>query len=99
MKRIEILNRPDHSDDGYYCPFVELRHVYSYLIDTRLNVFRADNELWTIAIERPGYNPRAGSIILDINYFGNCLTNLEYYNDRPKKDPYDWMGFIKQSPT
>lgn len=83
MTEEEILNTLDNSNDGYYCSFVDLGHVYSYLIDTRLNVFRADNDRWAIAIERLGYNPRAGVINLDINYYGNCLTNLEFYNDRP----------------
>lgn len=79
----EILKTFDNSNDGYYCSFVDLGHVYSHLIDTRLNVFRGDNDRWAIAVERLGYNPRAGAIVLDINYYGNCLTNLEYYDDRP----------------
>lgn len=83
MTEEEILNTLDNSNDGYYCSFVELEHVYSYLIDTRLNVFRGNNDRWAIAVERLGYNPRAGAIVLDINYYGNCLTNLEFYNERP----------------
>lgn len=83
MTEEEILNTLDNSNDGFYCSFVDLGHVYSYLIDTRLNVFRGDNDRWAIVIERLGYNPRAGAIILDINYYGNCLTNLEFCNDRP----------------
>lgn len=83
MTEEEILNSLDNSNDGYYCSFVDLGDGYSYLIDTRLNAFRDDNNRWAIAIERLGYNPRAGAIILDIHYYGNCLTNLEYYNKRP----------------
>jgi hypothetical protein len=83
MTEEEILSTLDNSNDGSYCSFVELGHVYSYLIDTRLNVFSGDTERWAIAIERLGYNPRAGAIILDINYFGNCLNNLDFYNERP----------------
>ncbi len=79
----EILNTLDNSNDGYYCSFAELGHLYSYLIDTRLNVFYGENDRWAIAVERLGYNTRAGAIVLDINYYGNCLTNLEYYNERP----------------
>jgi hypothetical protein len=83
MTEDEILDTLDNSNDGYYRSFVSLGHVYSYLIDTRLNVFRADNNRWAIVIERLGYNPRGSAIILDINYYGNCLTNLDYYNERP----------------
>ena len=83
MTEEEIYDKLDNSNDGYYCSFVELGHVYSYLIDTRLNVFTSNKNEWAIAVERLGYNPRANAIILDINYFGNCLTNLESYNERP----------------
>lgn len=54
-------------------------HVYSYLIDCRLNIFCA-GEQWAIVAERLGYNPRAGRIVLELYYFGNCLTRLEHYN-------------------
>lgn len=83
MTEEEILETLDNSNDGYYCSFVDLGHEYSYLIDARLNVFCGHNDRWAIAVERLGYNPRAGAIVLDINYFGNCLTNLEFYNERP----------------
>jgi len=97
MTEEEILNPLDNSNDGYYCSFVDLGHVYSYLIDTRLNVFRGENDRWAIAVERLGYNPRAGAIVLDINYYGNCLTNLEFYNERPTSyysiNPIDFDNF------
>lgn len=82
LTKQEVLNTLDNSYDGYYRSFVELDFGYSYLIDTRLNVFRGKKDQWAIAVERLGYNPRAGAIILDIYYFGNCLINLESYNNR-----------------
>lgn len=97
MTEQDILNILDDSNDGFYCSFVELGHVYSYLIDTRLNVFRGNNDRWAIAVERLGYNPRAGTIVLDINYYGNCLINLEFYNERPTNyysiHPIDFDNF------
>jgi hypothetical protein len=84
MTEEEILNTLDNTNDGAYCSFVELGHVYSYLIDSRLNIFRSENNQWAIAIERLGYNPRASAIILDIFYYGNCLINLETYNENLK---------------
>lgn len=83
MTKKEILDILDNSADGYYSSFVSLGYGYSYLIDARLNVFVGDNNQWAIAIERLGYNPRAGYIDLDIYYYGNCLINLESYNDKP----------------
>jgi hypothetical protein len=77
----EILDTIDNANKrGYYCHFVALGHACSYLIDCRLNVFRNNNDKWAVAIERLGYNPRAGAILLDIFYYGNCLINLEQYN-------------------
>jgi len=81
LSELEILDTVDNANKGgYYCHFVELGHAYSYLIDCRLNIFRNDNDKWAVAIERLGYNPRAGAILLDIFYYGNCLINLEQYN-------------------
>ncbi|WP_129715643.1 hypothetical protein [Pedobacter sp. SYP-B3415] len=77
----EILDKLDHSNDGND-GFVMLGEPYSYLIDVRLNVFCDERERWAIAVERLGYNPRAGAISLDIHYYGNCLLNLEHYNGR-----------------
>lgn len=76
----KILAKLDDYKFGYYCQFIDLGHVYSYLIDSRLNIFKSDNERWAIVAERLGYNPRGGGIMLDLYYFGNCLANLEHYN-------------------
>jgi hypothetical protein len=79
MTQDQILSALDNYKSGYYCHFIDLGHPYSYLIDCRLNVFLGGKN-WAIAVERLGYNPRAGRIVLQIFYFGNCLTNLEHYN-------------------
>ncbi|UOQ67871.1 DUF7003 family protein [Hymenobacter volaticus] len=77
----QILDALDHSNDGYYCSFLPLNAGYSYLIVTRLNLFRSEDE-WAIAAEIVGFNPRGGWIDLSIYYHGNCLINLETYNNR-----------------
>jgi hypothetical protein len=95
----EILDNLDNSNkQGYYCSFIDLGHAYSYLVDCRLNIFQSnDGQRWAIAAERLGYNPRAGGILLDISYFGNCLINLEYYNGQDTNSysvtPVDWDSF------
>jgi hypothetical protein len=77
----EILLTLDNSNrSGTYCHFIQLGHPYSYLIDCRLNIFLGENDQWAIAAERLGYNPRGGEIELEIDYFGNCLINLDEYN-------------------
>jgi hypothetical protein len=93
----QILAKLDNYKLGYYCGFIDLGHVYSYLIDSRLNVFRNDNDKWAIAAERLGYNSRGSGITLDIFYFGNCLTNLEHSNGQDTNYytvmPIDWDNF------
>lgn len=93
----QILAKLDDYKLGYYCGFIDLGHVYSYLIDSRLNIFRDNSDKWAIAAERLGYNPRGGGITLDIYYFGNCLTNLENYNSQDINYytvlPIDWSNF------
>lgn len=93
----QILAKLDDYKLGYYCQFIDLGHVYSYLIDSRLNIFKGDNDQWAIAAERLGYNPRRDGIMLDIYYFGNCLTNLEHYNGQDTNYytvyPIEWTDF------
>lgn len=96
-----ILDALDHSNDGYYCSFLPLNHPYTYLIDARLNLFRSDKD-WAIAAEILGYNPRGGRIELNIYYHGNCLVNLERYNNRDVNNyavyPIDEESFQEAAP-
>lgn len=99
LKEKDILTNLDNSvKQGYYCSFIDLGHAYSYLIDSRLNIFRGDNDRWVIAAERLGFNPRGGAILLDIYYFGNRLINLEHYNEQDTNwysvSPIDWDNFV-----
>lgn len=96
-----ILDALDHSNDSYYCNFLPLNHPYTCLIDTRLNLFRSDED-WAIAAEILGYNPRGGRIELNIYYHGNCLVNLERYNSRDVNNyavyPIDEESFQEAAP-
>ena len=69
------------------------------MIDSRLNIFQNEDGRWAIAAERLGFNEKAGLILLDIYYFGNCLVNLEYYNGQDTNwynlTPVDNDSFIK----
>lgn len=94
LTETKILNRLDNYNVGCYGRFIDLGHVYSYLIDSRLNIFIDNHDRWAIAVERLGYNPRAGGILLEIYYFGNCLINLEQYNGENTNNymvyPIEW---------
>jgi len=93
----QILSTLDNYRWGDYCHFIELGEGYSYLVDSRLNIFKGSDDKWAIAAERLGYNQQAGNIMLDIYYFGNCLTNLESYNGQETNYytvlPIDWNNF------
>ncbi len=95
----QILQKLDNYKLGWYCQFIDLGHVYSYLIDSRLNIFKGDTDRWAIVSEKLGYNPRGGGILLDICYFGNCLTNLEGYNGQETNyytvTPINWNNFFE----
>ncbi|TGE29080.1 DUF7003 family protein [Hymenobacter metallicola] len=97
----DVLTALDHANDGYYCHFISLNHPYVYLIDTRLSLFRSGDE-WAIAAEILGFPPRGGFIELNIYYYGNCLVNLEQYNNRPTNTytvyPIDEASFQKTAP-
>lgn len=82
MTTEEILHILDHANDGYYCWFVEMNHANSYLIDSRLNIFRAQDDRWAVVAERLGFSTSAGVVQLEIYYYGNCLKNLDTYNSR-----------------
>lgn len=77
--------------------FISLGQPYSYLIDSRLNVFRSEKGEWAIAAERLGYNPRSGYIELEIYYYGNCLKELEElsgnFSDVKHAYPIDTKNF------
>ncbi len=93
----QILAKLDCYKLGDYCRFIDLGQAYSHLIDSRLNIFKGDHDNWAIAAERLGFNPRAGGIMLEICYFGNCLTNLELCNGQNTNSytvcPIEWNDF------
>jgi hypothetical protein len=76
----DILHTLDHSNAISYNYFITLSHPYIFLIDSRLNIFRGDNDEWAVAAEVLGYNPRGTYITSELFYFGNCLINLENYD-------------------
>ena len=97
----DVLDILDQSKNGAYNTFIWLGDVYSYLIDSRLNIFRNGKGNWAIAAERLGYNPRGGAIELQISYYGNCLINLEEYNGQQSNYyvtyPIDHTSFAEAS--
>ncbi len=97
----EILNNLDNYRAGYDPPFVQLGHPYVHPIDSRINVFRSNQDKWALAIETFGYCDRAGAPELTITYYGNCLINLnkqkgyngDYYSNSYTVYPIDQESF------
>src|SRR5262245_9472715 len=56
--------------------FMELQHPYIYTANSRLTLY-ADDSRWAIVFEKNGYENRNDTIMLELNFFGNCLQDLE----------------------
>src|SRR5262245_12875471 len=56
--------------------FMDLQHPYIYTANSRLTLY-ADDARWAIVFEKNGYENRNLTIILELNFFGNCLQDLE----------------------
>ncbi len=70
----------DHLDnciiDEPCCFFMNLQHGYFYTANSRLTLY-ADESRWAIVFEKNGYANRGLRIDLELNFFGNCLHNLD----------------------
>ena len=62
--------------DEPYCFFMDLGHGYFYTANSRLTLY-GDDGRWAIVFEKSGYANRDGRIELELNFFGNCLHNLD----------------------
>jgi hypothetical protein len=56
--------------------FMDLQHPYTYTANSRLTLY-ADDTRWAIVFEKNGYENQNGTIMLELNFFGNCLQELE----------------------
>lgn len=62
--------------DEPYCFFMDLEHGYFCTANSRLTLY-ADGSRWAIVFEKSGYHNRGREIGLELNFFGNCLQNLD----------------------
>jgi hypothetical protein len=73
----DILNELDSAGiNDPYKFFLDLNHGYFYPSGSRITLF-ADQNRWVIALEKTGYHNRQLTYSIEINYFGNCLNNLD----------------------
>ena len=72
----DVLAELDDCVNREYCFFMDLEHGYFHTANSRLSLF-ADSERWAIVFEKSGFANRGGRIELELNYFGNCLENLD----------------------
>lgn len=70
----EILDALDN--DEAYNFFLDLEHGYFHTAGSRINLF-ADDKRWAIVFEKSGFGNRSGRAEIEMNYFGNCLCNLD----------------------
>jgi hypothetical protein len=63
-------------DNSPYKFFLDLEHGYFYTAGSRITLL-GDNERWAIVFEKTGFANRSGHAEIELNYYGNCLINLE----------------------
>jgi hypothetical protein len=62
--------------DEPYCFFMDLQHGYFYTANSRLTLY-SDQSRWAIVFEKNGYANRGLRVEIELNFFGNCLQNLD----------------------
>ena len=72
--RADILKALD--DEDVYNFFLDLEAGYFYTAGSRINLY-ADKSRWAIVFEKSGFGNRSGRAEIVLNYFGNCLLNLD----------------------
>lgn len=72
----KILDEMDAGADSPYRFLPDLEHGYFYTAGSRITIFGDENR-WAVAFEKTGYANRGSRIEIEVNYFGNCLTNLD----------------------
>jgi hypothetical protein len=63
-------------NNAAYNFFPDLEHGYFYTAGSRITLF-ADDTRWAIVFEKIGFGNRSGRAELELNYYGNCLLNLD----------------------
>lgn len=71
---LDFLDNCVVQNPGFF--FMDLEHGYFDTANSRLSLY-ADRARWAIVFEKNGFANRGGRIELELNYFGNCLRNLE----------------------
>ncbi|MFX1236271.1 MAG: DUF7003 family protein, partial [Promethearchaeota archaeon] len=94
----DILKELDEAitGDNIYNTFLDLEHPYFYTAGNQINLF-VDETRWAIVFEKTGYDNRALSIVIELYYFGNCLSNLERCGS--DKQYVSNMQFIELAPS
>jgi hypothetical protein len=72
----DILENLEETDQETYHFFIDFEHPYFHTAGSRLTLY-ADEKRWAIVFEKSGYANRGYRGEIEMNYFGNCLTNLE----------------------
>lgn len=75
-RAVSILAKMDADTENPYRFRPDLEHGYFYTAGSRITLF-GDKNRWAFVFEKSGYSNRGGSVDIELNYFGNCLTNLE----------------------
>jgi hypothetical protein len=73
----EIIDTIENYTVFGYDQFVSLRTGDTFLADCRLNLFRHPNGRWAVVFERLVFDVADCELLLQLFYYGNCITNYE----------------------
>lgn len=76
MTQAQVLAEFDKADIGGYTFFFHPDHGYVYIANSRISLY-GDTDRWAVIFEKNGYGNRALETSIELNYFGNCLSNLD----------------------
>lgn len=72
-----IIDTLENYPEFGYDQFVSLRTHDTFLVDSRLNLFRHPNGRWAVVFERLVFDVADCELLLQLFYYGNCITGYE----------------------
>ncbi len=90
LKQLDLAHKgiaseyyPQGNDkDIKYNFFLDLEHGYCETAGNRIHLY-ADSTRWAIVFEKNGYQNRASSAEIELDYIGNCINyNIDSYPER-----------------
>lgn len=83
-KTMEILNSLDSAGSNIYQFFPNFSNENYNYIGSKMTLYKADS-LWAIVFEEVIFNINEARVEIILNYFGNCLSNMDIISSQGRK--------------